>query len=336
MSRKFTLISGVMLLSILSIVAFGCQSDGQNAAEDNELVIYSGRSNSLVAPLIDQFEAQNPDLTVEVRYADSNLLAATLIEEDTRTEADLFFSQEVSALLAVRNLLTEIPQSVLDSVPSWAYDDSRLWVGTSGRVRTVVYDSDRLSESDLPDSIEDFIDQRWRGMIGWAPTNSSFQAMIAVMLTEWGEERTRAWLDGIVANEPTEYPKNTPIVNAVADGEVSVGFVNHYYAQRVSRERNGDSAAVNKFLEVGDPGAALLVAGVGVLDENNPNAQDFMEFLLSDTAQEYLALEVFEISVTGAASSPGNPTADSFVGSTLYREELIKAQELLRDTGVLP
>ena len=83
-------------------------------------------------------------------------------------------------------------------------------MGVSGRARTVVYGTDRLTEDDLPDDMFGFTDPSWKGRIGWAPTNTSFQTMVTAMRDVWGEDRTRQWLEGIQANEPMVYPKNTP------------------------------------------------------------------------------------------------------------------------------
>ena len=197
----------------------------------DSLTIYSGRSESLVDAIIQQFSAAT-GIEVEVKYAGTAALAATLLEEGANSPADVFFAQDPGGLGSVEAMLAELPDDLLAQVPEWARSPQGRWVGLSGRARTVVYNPERTAEAELPDDVYDFIDPQWRGRIGWAPTNASFQTMVTAMRTVWGEAKTRAWLEGMQANEPRVYPKNTPQVAAAAAGEIDVGLVNHYYLFR--------------------------------------------------------------------------------------------------------
>ncbi len=141
---------------------------------------------------------------------------------------------------------------------------NRDWVGITGRARTVAYNSDGLSADDLPASFADFTDPAWAGRIGWAPTNASFQDHVTALRTLLGEDGARTWLEGIMANDPIAYGGNTQVLEAVAAGEVEVGFVNHYYLYRFLAE-DPDFPVANRFYTDGDPGALVNVAGAGVL-----------------------------------------------------------------------
>jgi iron(III) transport system substrate-binding protein len=176
-----------------------------------------------------------------------------------------------------------------------------MWVGISGRARVIVYNTSAITDpaNELPADIYDFIDPKWNGRIGWAPTNGSFQAMVTAMRASWGEEKTEMWLKGIQANNPVEYASNTPIVAGVAAGEVEVGFVNHYYLFRFLSEEGEGFGARNYFLPGGGPGSLIMVSGAGILKTapHLENAQAFLNFLLSTSSQEYFATETFEYPV---------------------------------------
>ena len=150
-------------------------------------------------------------------------------------------------------------------MPARFRDPDGRWVGTSGRSRVVAYNTDALTEDEVPDSVFDLTDPKWKGKIGIAPTNASFQAFVTAMRLTLGEERTREWLEGIKANEPKLYEKNTPIVEAVASGEIELGLVNHYYLYLV-KEESPDAPVANHFLAGGDPGALVNVAGAAILE----------------------------------------------------------------------
>lgn len=332
----------VALFSVLLIGAISCTSDdGDGLSNSKPLVVYSGRSESLIAPLIADFE-EVTGAKVQVNYGSTGPLAATLLEEGGNTPADIFFAQDPGGLGAVDLLLAELPSDILNSVPDWARDPENKWVGTSGRARVIVYNTDMLSEDDLPDSIEDFAKPEWKGRIGWAPTNGSLHAMITAMRQEWGEARTKAWLEGIVANEPKIYAKNTPTVVAAGAGEIEVGFVNHYYLHRFIAEEGESFGARNYYTRAADAGSVILVAGVGMLEEsdNKDLAEQFIKFLLSASGQQYFASQTYEFPLNENAKPIDLlPALEDITKPSIDLGELIDlegTQDLLREVGALP
>lgn len=329
---------GVAAAFLLFVTFAACGTGGD---EPGSLVIYSGRSESLIGPLIEDFE-ELTGTEVRVNYGSTGPLAATLLEEGKNTPADLFFAQDPGGLGAVESMLSELPSDVLSSVPDWARDPEGKWVGTSGRARVIVYNTDVLTEAELPDSIEDFAKPEWRGRIGWPPTNSSLLTMITAMRQEWGEDRTRNWLEGIVANEPKVYAKNTPTVAAVAAGEIDVGFVNHYYLHRFIAEEGESFAARNYYTRAADPGSVVLVAGVGLLDrsDNRELAIQFIKFLLSASGQQFFASQTYEFPLNDQAQ-PNNllPALEDVTKPSIDLGDLTDlagTQALMREVGALP
>ena len=347
LARRPILLALVLMAALILTVA--CSSDGDGSASENsgssdesgELVIYSGRSESLIDPLIKMFE-EATGIDAKVNYAGTGALAATLLEEGDRSPADVFFAQDPGGLGSIIDLAAPLTDDLIGRVPDWARSPDRLWVGVSGRARTVVYNTDKLSPEDLPDTLDGFTDPEWKGRIGWAPTNGSFQSMVTGMRLIWGEDRTRDWLEGIVANEPRVYAKNTPTVAATGAGEVEVGFVNHYYLHRFLAEEGEDFAARNYFLPGGGPGSAVLVTGVAMLKtaDNTAQAQIFLDYLLSSDAQKYFAEETYEYPlIDGVAHAELLPeladlkTPDVDVSDL---GDLAATQDLLREVGALP
>jgi|GEM_PF-39879 len=266
-----------------------------------DLTIYSGRSEDLVGPLIEQFE-QESGLNVEVRYGATTEMAATILEEGGHSPADIYYSQDAGALgaLAQAGRLAPLPATLLEQVEPRFRSPDGLWVGTSGRARTVVYNTDNLTEANLPPDIFGFCAPEWRGRLGWAPTNGSFQAFVTALRVTEGEARAREWLTCIQANEPQVYANNTSIVTAVGTEEIDAGFVNHYYLFRFLAE-NPDFPARNYYLPAGDAGAMVNVAGVGIVDtSDNPDAAGaFVDFLLRQSSQEYFNVETNEYPLAG-------------------------------------
>ena len=265
-------------------------------AEPTLLTVYSGRNENLVGPLLEQF-GKDTGIAIQVKYGGTAEIAATILEEGANSPADVFYAQDAGALgaLQAENRLAALPDAVLNAVEPRFRSPQGQWVGTSGRARVVVYNTESVKPEELPPSILDFTDLIWKGRIGWAPTNGSFQAFVTAMRVTLGDDRTRAWLEGIKANEPMVYTSNTPTVQAAVDGEIAVGFVNHYYLFRIRAEQ-GNVPAENYFPPNGDLGALINVAGAGVIagTKNQTAAEQLVAYLLSQQAQEYFATETYE------------------------------------------
>ena len=271
--------------------AAGCGED-----DGETLTVYSGREEELVEPLFDRYEEETGN-TVEVRYGDTSELAATVIEEGENSPADVFFGQDAGALGALEkeDLLAELSDQQLERVDAAFRSRAGRWVGTSGRARVVAYNKDELSESELPSSVLGFTDPEWKGRIGWAPTNGSFQAFVTAMRLTEGEEATEEWLRGIVANDPKVFDGNEEIRDAIAAGEIDVGFINHYYVAQAQDEEGPGYPVAVYFPPGGDVGSLINVAGAGVLaSSGSDQAQEFVDFLLSDESQRFFAEETKE------------------------------------------
>ena len=304
--------------------------------------MYSGRNEELVGPIIERFEEES-GIDVEVRYGDTAELASTISEEGANSPADIFFAQDAGALGAVsdRGLLRELPEDALNRVEERFRDPNGRWIGTSGRARVVAYNTDALSEEDLPNSILEFTGPEWRDKIGWAPTNGSFQAFVTALRLIEGEDTAREWLEGIQANNPKVYENNVAILEGVGSGEIQVGFVNHYYLFRKLAEEGEDFPARNYYLKNGDPGALVNVAGIGILNssDNATEAEEFLNFMLSDEAQRYFADETFEYPLIEGVSTEAELVPLSEIEAPNINlgdlDDLEGTLDLLRETGVL-
>jgi iron(III) transport system substrate-binding protein len=330
----------ILIALVLAALGGGC-GGGFSAGED-DLVVYSGREEELIGPLVERFEEQS-GMDLAVRYANSAELAATLAEEGSRSPADVFWAQDPGSLGAVENegLLARLPTDLLERVPARLRDPDERWVGISGRVRVIAYNSDAVSEDEVPDTVDAITDPRWRGKVGIAPPNASFQAFVSAMRLERGDAATRAWLDDVKENEPRFYENNIAILEALAEGEIELGLVNHYYLSLVKAE-SPDAPVANHFLRAGDVGALVSVAGAGVIDgtDKPAEAERFLRFLLSEEGQRFYAEETAEAEyplVEGVAPREGLPPLETLRGPSIPLDrlgsELESTLELLNAAG---
>ena len=283
----------------------GCAAQPALESKDS-IVIYSGRDEEIVKPLIEMFEKES-GIQVEVRYAGSAELAAQLLEEGANSPADVFFSQDAGALGAVAQagLLTKLPQELLDLVPTTYESQEGLWVGVSGRVRVFNYNPNKVMQ--LPNSVFDLADPSWKGRIAIAPTNASFQSFVTAMRVVEGDEKTLAWLEAMKENAVI-FEKNSAILEAVESGQVDAGLINHYYWYALAKEQ-GEAKMNSRIAQFqsNDVGNLINAAGVGIVNDSDA-ARKFVEFLLSQNGQSFFAEETREYPLVS-----GVETADQLI-----------------------
>lgn len=317
---------------------------GATASEPVTLTVYSGRKQDYLQPLFDRFATETGH-TVEVRYGSSPELARLIAEEHGQdaVHADVFVSQDAGSLgmLAEDGVFAALPADILERVPAAFRADDGAWVGVTGRARVVAYSTERVDPADLPASIAGFTAPEWKDRIGWPPKNASFQAFVTAMRLQQGDDATRAWLEGIQGNGVIEYPKNTPVIQAIADGAIDVGFVNHYYLFRFLAEHGEEFPVRNHYFATGDIGNLVNVSGAAVsaTTEHGDAARELVAFLLSDESQQYFTDSIYEYPlVQGIKTHPvltplaeiQHPDVDL---AALADQEA--TQELLREVGAL-
>jgi iron(III) transport system substrate-binding protein len=310
--------------------------------DPGELVIYSGRKESLVGAIIEEFENLT-GVDVQVKYGKTFPVATMILEEGDNSPADIYYAQDPGGVgfLAAEGRLVTLPDDITGAVADWAKPADGSWIGISGRARVLVHTA---TLTDLPSSCEELTDAKWKGKLGWAPTNSSFQTMVTGMRTMWGEEKTKQWLSDMMANDVGVYPKNTPQVAAAAAEEISIGLVNHYYLHRFISESGDSFNARNLFLSDGGPCSLVMVSGAGIVDtgKNRANAEKFLRFMTSKVAQQYFTGQIYEYPVLagdhGVKTHMLLPALEDLNKPDLSMEDLSDltgTQVIFRDLGML-
>ncbi len=316
---------------------------GSSAFAAEPLTVYSGRNQKLVGSLFKEFEKES-GIEVRVRYGETPALAATLLEEGDRSPADVYVSQDAGALgaLAKANRLAKLPDAVLGKVEDARFKSTEgVWIGLSGRARVLAYNTNKVKPDALPSKVDGLTEPKWKGRLGWAPTNASFQSFVTAMRLIEGEEKTAEWLRKMKANAPRTYKNNMAIVEALGRGEIDAGLVNHYYLYAAQHGRKTPLPVENHYFEKGDAGALINVAGVGVVKstKNAAAAQKLVEFLLSPKAQAHFANQTHEYPLIDGVKTDARLKPIAEVGSPALDlsklDDLQGTVRLLQKEGVL-
>ncbi|WP_117237607.1 iron ABC transporter substrate-binding protein [Thermus sediminis] len=328
--RKLLILIGVAALSL-------------GLAQGQTLTIYSGRGQALVEPLVRQFERET-GIRVQVRYGTDAQMLAALQEEGRRSPADVFWGNTSGALgqAAARGLLRPLGETLLRQPVAFT-PASKAWVPVTLRLRVLAYNPEKFRAQEFPQSILDlprFARERGLGgRVGWTPTYSSFQDMVAAMIALHGEARAREWLEGMRALSPRVYASNTAMLDAIRAGEIDLASTNHYYVVRF--QRAGYRLDMYQFPD-GDVGNLALITGAGILRTSNnlTAATRFLTYLLSPKAQQYFVGNIGEYPLVGGVVADPRllPLEEALAKSPrpdLEQLPLDQALRLLRELGIL-
>jgi len=339
------------IILVISLLIAACSS-AQTPAEDSAseapsastetITVYSGRNENFIKPFFDEFEALT-GIKVEVRYGDSAELAAQILEEAANSPADVFLSQDAGAIgaVAAAELLQVLDSADAQKVPSKFADPNGYWVGITGRARVIAYDPELLQADDVPTSIDSLLNPQWRSIIGIAPANSSFQSFVTALRQIRGDDAALAWLQGLAANDPQIFEKNSQIIEAIDAKVIGLGLTNHYYAYEVAESLGRTLTVENGFFEAGDPGNLLNVSAFGILNTSKKTeaANLLLQYLLDEDTQKKFVAETSEYAILPNLAPPGNMPALTELGLPEVAlgnlSDVAKTQELLVQAGLL-
>jgi iron(III) transport system substrate-binding protein len=283
----------LILVPVAGLVAAAVFALGQGSG-GSALTLYSGQHPETVNALVSAFERQS-GLKVSVRSDDEDVLAAQIVQEGSRSPADVFLTENSPPLeeLQQRGLLSPVAASTLAETPSRYSSPQGDWVGVSARVSVLVYNTRDLRPSQLPGSVLGLADPKWRGKLALAPAETDFQPIVTAVAARYGDARTVKWLEALRSNAGGHiYPDNETIVAQVNSGQAELGVINHYYWYRLRDEIGATKIhSAEHLFSPGDPGYVIDVSGAGILASSHHQAaaQRFLAFLVSRGGQEILA-----------------------------------------------
>ena len=258
-----------------------------------KLVLYTTRAETLIKPVTDTFTRKHPGVEVVLLTGADSELAAKMLEERSNPQADFFINTDIISMasLGKQGLFAPSNSTAGMSLPEAYRADDGSWVALTLRARVIMYNTNLVKEDELPRSVLDLTDPKWKGQVGAAnSTNGSMQGQVVAMRSLLGEQKTEEFLKGLVSNDTKFFGGHTDVRKAVGTGELKLGLVNHYYYQ-LSKAEGAPVGIV--YPDQGEGEMGLLVNstnGAVVKDGPNPTvAQAFMDFLLTRGGQKLFA-----------------------------------------------
>ncbi len=305
-------------------------------AADDELVVYSGRSDKFVKPVIKAFTKET-GIKVILHSAKSTALLNKLKIEGERTHADLYLSNDAGNLQLGNQmgLFQPLPKNIVDVIDPQLRAEDDTWVGLSARARVLVVNTG--VDTSFVKSVFDLADPRLKDRIAVTHSgNGSFIAGVTVYMEAAGVEKTRQWLAGVKKNAGGRtFNKHSKVVKAVASGKRAVGLVNHYYIYRyLDKKPDAPIKVIVPDQADGEIGVAWNVAGIAVskYSKKSAAATQFVEYLVSEKGQQLFAEVNREYPVrSDVAASAVIPAADTMRASAVEMATLGKQRNATID-----
>ncbi len=305
----------ILLLNLLALVLF---FPPLLSFADDSLIIYSGRSDKFVKPVIAEFTRQT-GINVILHTGKSTALLSKLRIEGARTDADLFLSNDAGNLQRGSDwgLFRPMTPSLIMPIEKRYRATDNTWVGLSARARVLVVNT-QGPWADKLNSVFDLADPALNGKLGITnSTNGSYIAGVTVYMLAAGKDKTRHWLQGIKSNVNGKvFNKHRQIVKSVASGKLQAGLVNHYYIYRhLDKHPNAPIKIVLPDQSTDGIGVAWNVAGIAISKHTHKVAlaEKLVAFLISTTGQKQFAEINREYPTrTGVAASPLIPAVDNY------------------------
>lgn len=302
-----------------------------------KVVVYSGRSDKFVRPVIADF-TKKTGIEVVIHTGSSTALLNKLKLEGERTAADLYISNDAGNLQkgSEMGLFQPVPKDTAGVIPANMRAADNTWVGLSARARVLVVNKNSKDVA-FAKSVFDLADPRLKGKLAIThSSNESYIAGVTVYMKAAGEEKTRKWLEGMKANVGTSvFNKHGKIVKDVAAGNKAIGLVNHYYIFR-HLEKYPDAPLRLVLPDQGDKGMGVAwnVAGVGISKHTRlrDQANKLVAYLVSEAGQQTFARVNREYPTRpGVPAAPEVPAAGSYKVADVPMAELGKQRNATLD-----
>jgi iron(III) transport system substrate-binding protein len=293
-SHSWRIRSAALVTVAVAVCGLLSACSALSASSSDAITLYNGQHLQTTDSLVAAFERQT-GITVHVRSEDEDTLANQIVLQGSDSPADVFYTENSPALeyLQGKGLLAPVDKATLAKTPARYSSPQGDWVGVSARVSVLIYNPSLISASQLPRTVLQMADPKYRGKFALAPGETDFQPIVTSVLRTYGQARTLRWLAGLKANAAAHIvPANENITSDVNRGLVAFGVINQYYWYRLKAEI-GASAIHSRitYFAPRDPGYVIDVSGAAVLksSRHKADAERFLAFLVSRKGQEIIA-----------------------------------------------
>jgi len=295
------------------------------AKAEKEVVWYTTLIvNQAVRPIIEAFQTKYPGITVRYNRADSVPTAIKIIDESRAgaPQADVFDGIETEPPVAAAGFVAPYVSAHAGLYPPALRDANGMWLATNLYFLTPGYNTTLVKPAEVPKTLDDLLDPRWKGKIVWSNARSAGGPIfVGSVLRHLGEDKGMAWLEKFSRQQVVNaYITARAVLDQVIAGEypLALAIFNHHAVLSAQKGAPVDWIKLN-------PIAAPMQVTSLVKNCAHPNAGKLLiDFIVSEEGQKIFA-DAGELPVHPNVKIKDPtmiPDGDTFKGSFLTPEEL--------------
>jgi len=306
------LIGAVLLLLGAVVFAWFLRQDGGGPA----VVVYTSVDQVFSQPIFRSFEEET-GIRVRAVYdteeTKSTGVLNRLIAEGKNPQADVFWSGDPVRpfLLIDRGFVAPYTSLQARAIPAGFKSTDGAWTGFAARARVLLVNRERLGEREMPSSVRDLVDLKWKGEAAIAnPMFGTTTMHAAALFSEWGDKEAKSFFEAIKENEVVIASSNGEVKRLVASGEVIFGLTDTDDAFVAVQS----GAPVDVVYPDQDGMGTLVMPTVAVLIEDGPNPEvgrRLIDYLLSTQTEKMMAESAAHMPLRPDAGHPDHIRAVS-------------------------
>tara|TARA_B000000609_G_scaffold158252_1_gene155344 strand:- start:4628 stop:5698 length:1071 start_codon:yes stop_codon:yes gene_type:complete len=299
-----------LLLALVIIPVIIIFNQNKERTSDQEVNVYTSRHYDADDLLYEEFTKET-GIKVNIISGKGSALIERLKAEGSNSPGDVFFTVDAGNLANFQNqgFLQPIQSEAIKKiVPKELRGENNEWVAVAKRARVIFYNPELVNENEIENiNYEDLGDENWKGRIVIRSSSNMYnQSLVSSLISNLGIPQTEKWASNLVSNFARKPQGNDRSqIMAVANQEASIAIANTYYIGIMLSGKGGqDQLNAAKKVKIAFPnqdnrGAHINISGGGVLKyaPNRENAEKFLEFLLSEKAQNHIVNNTFEYPV---------------------------------------
>jgi iron(III) transport system substrate-binding protein len=302
------------LLLTLGLSALLCGCGKEAPGGKGEVVVYTSVDDVFARPVAERFQKETGivvKLVTDTEETKSTGLLNRLTTEKARPRADVFWSGDPvrAAILKTKGVSAAYRSPVAEGMPTRFNDPDGHWQALSARARVIIYNKNHVPADAEPKSLDDFLSPNWKGKACVANPLFGTTSMHAAALFEvWGEEKAKAFFEGLIDNGVTMLSSNGEVKRRVAAGDFAFGLTDTDDASVALKEGKAVGVVYPDRQGMGTliiPNAAVLIAK----GPNPDNGKRFIDYLLGAEVEEALAAS----EAAQMPLRPGVPVPEDFV-----------------------
>ncbi len=330
--RSTTLQRFLVVCPFLILTLLGCSK--RRPENEEEVVVYTSLDKVFSQPILEAFEKETGIKVLDVYDSEATKttgLVNRLIAEKANPRADVFWNSETgrTIVLKQKGVLASYKSPSAIDIPATFKDSQDYWTGFAARCRVLIYNKNMLKTEDLPKSIFELTEPKWKNRVALAyPLFGTTATHAAALFSQLGEDNAKDYFQALRANDVMITDGNASSRDRVADGTVAIGFTDTDDAfVAIKQGRPVDIIWPDK-----EGIGTLLIPNTVALIKGGPNpeaAKRFVDFLLSKEVEEMLAFsEAGQIPLRPDVKRPPHvPTPDKIKAMDVDYEKVADQME---------